>query len=75
MDLPRAADFQRVVFFTGAGLSKESGVPTYRIVGEAAASVGQSVRIVGRTSGERSGNVTNTCISTESVFLARTMPP
>lgn len=27
---PRLADFQRVLFFTGAGLSAESGVPTYR---------------------------------------------
>ncbi|MFZ9887068.1 MAG: SIR2 family NAD-dependent protein deacylase [Myxococcota bacterium] len=30
MNLPRARDFRRVVFFTGAGLSRESGVPTYR---------------------------------------------
>jgi NAD-dependent deacetylase len=29
-DLPRLADFKRVVFFTGAGLSAESGIPTYR---------------------------------------------
>src|ERR1700677_451197 len=28
--LPRFADFKRVVFFTGAGLSAESGIPTYR---------------------------------------------
>ena len=28
--LPKVADFQRVVFFTGAGLSAESGIPTYR---------------------------------------------
>ena len=28
--LPRLADFRRVVFFTGAGLSAESGIPTYR---------------------------------------------
>lgn len=27
---PRFADFERVVFFTGAGLSAESGIPTYR---------------------------------------------
>jgi len=27
---PRFADFQRVLFFTGAGLSAESGIPTYR---------------------------------------------
>lgn len=27
---PRFADFQRIVFFTGAGLSVESGIPTYR---------------------------------------------
>lgn len=31
--LPRFADFQRIVFFTGAGLSAESGIPTYRGVG------------------------------------------
>ena len=31
MELPvRVADFQNVVFFTGAGMSAESGVPTYR---------------------------------------------
>lgn len=28
--LPRLYDFERVVFFTGAGLSAESGIPTYR---------------------------------------------
>jgi NAD-dependent deacetylase len=28
--LPRLRDFRRIVFFTGAGLSAESGVPTYR---------------------------------------------
>jgi NAD-dependent deacetylase len=28
--LPRFRDFQRIVFFTGAGLSAESGIPTYR---------------------------------------------
>jgi len=28
--LPRLGDFRRVVFFTGAGLSAESGIPTYR---------------------------------------------
>ncbi|CAN5924448.1 NAD-dependent deacylase [soil metagenome] len=27
---PRFADFQRIVFFTGAGLSAESGIPTFR---------------------------------------------
>ena len=27
---PRFSEFQRVVFFTGAGLSAESGIPTYR---------------------------------------------
>ena len=26
----RLRDFRRVVFFTGAGLSAESGIPTYR---------------------------------------------
>jgi len=26
----RLADFERIVFFTGAGLSAESGIPTYR---------------------------------------------
>lgn len=29
-DLPRLEDFERIVFFTGAGLSAESGIPTYR---------------------------------------------
>jgi NAD-dependent deacetylase len=33
MSLPRLIDFDRVVFFTGAGLSAESGVPTYRGAG------------------------------------------
>jgi len=28
--VPRFADFRRIVFFTGAGLSAESGIPTYR---------------------------------------------
>jgi NAD-dependent deacetylase len=28
--LPRIRDFSRIVFFTGAGMSAESGVPTYR---------------------------------------------
>lgn len=28
--IPRLADFERIVFFTGAGLSVESGIPTYR---------------------------------------------
>ena len=28
--VPRFADFQRIVFFTGAGLSAESGIPTFR---------------------------------------------
>jgi NAD-dependent deacetylase len=27
---PRFHDFERIVFFTGAGLSSESGIPTYR---------------------------------------------
>lgn len=27
---PRLSDFERIVFFTGAGLSAESGIPTYR---------------------------------------------
>jgi len=27
---PRLRDFERIVFFTGAGLSAESGIPTYR---------------------------------------------
>jgi NAD-dependent protein deacetylase/lipoamidase len=30
MSTPRFADFQRILFFTGAGLSAESGIPTYR---------------------------------------------
>ncbi len=30
MSIPRLSDFERVVFFTGAGLSAESGIPTYR---------------------------------------------
>lgn len=30
MAIPRFADFQRILFFTGAGLSAESGIPTYR---------------------------------------------
>ena len=30
MTIPRFADFQRILFFTGAGLSAESGIPTYR---------------------------------------------
>jgi NAD-dependent deacetylase len=30
MSIPRLSDFDRVVFFTGAGLSAESGIPTYR---------------------------------------------
>ena len=30
VELPRVSDFQRVVFFTGAGMSAASGVPTYR---------------------------------------------
>lgn len=30
MSAPRFADFERVLFFTGAGLSSESGIPTYR---------------------------------------------
>jgi NAD-dependent deacetylase len=30
MSAPRFADFQRILFFTGAGLSAESGIPTYR---------------------------------------------
>ena len=29
-ETPELASFQRIVFFTGAGLSAESGVPTYR---------------------------------------------
>lgn len=30
---PRLCDFKRIVFFTGAGMSAESGVPTYRGAG------------------------------------------
>jgi NAD-dependent deacetylase len=30
MDPPRIKDFHRIVFFTGAGMSAESGIPTYR---------------------------------------------
>ena len=30
MSPPRFADFERILFFTGAGLSAESGIPTYR---------------------------------------------
>lgn len=30
MPTPRFADFERILFFTGAGLSAESGIPTYR---------------------------------------------
>ena len=30
MTTPRFRDFEQVVFFTGAGLSAESGIPTYR---------------------------------------------
>lgn len=30
MTPPRFRDYQRIVFFTGAGLSVESGIPTYR---------------------------------------------
>ena len=30
---PRIRDFERIVFFTGAGLSSESGIPTYRGAG------------------------------------------
>lgn len=33
MSAPRLRDFNRVVFFTGAGMSAESGVPTYRGAG------------------------------------------
>ena len=29
-ELPRLRDYERPVFFTGAGLSAESGIPTYR---------------------------------------------
>ncbi len=32
-DVPRFADFERVVLFSGAGMSAESGVPTYRGAG------------------------------------------
>ena len=30
MSIPQIRDFKRVVFFTGAGMSAQSGVPTYR---------------------------------------------
>jgi NAD-dependent deacetylase len=30
MSAPRFRDFEKIVFFTGAGLSAESGIPTYR---------------------------------------------
>lgn len=30
MTIPRLGNFKRIVFFTGAGLSAESGIPTYR---------------------------------------------
>src|SRR6185369_9945530 len=30
MSIPKLADYKRIVFFTGAGLSAESGIPTYR---------------------------------------------
>lgn len=33
MPVLRFADFRRIVFFTGAGLSAESGIPTYRGAG------------------------------------------
>jgi NAD-dependent deacetylase len=33
MSDPRLGDFSRIVFFTGAGMSAESGVPTYRGAG------------------------------------------
>lgn len=33
MNVPKFADFERIVFFTGAGLSAESGIATYRGVG------------------------------------------
>jgi NAD-dependent deacetylase len=33
METPRFSDFERIVFFTGAGISVESGIPTYRGVG------------------------------------------
>ncbi len=29
-DIPHLSEFERLVFFTGAGLSAESGIPTYR---------------------------------------------
>ncbi|MEO1272918.1 MAG: NAD-dependent deacylase [Myxococcota bacterium] len=32
-DLPQVTDFERIVFFTGAGMSAASGVPTYRGAG------------------------------------------
>ena len=32
-DPMRFKDFERIVFFTGAGMSAESGVPTYRGAG------------------------------------------
>ena len=31
--IPKLSDFDRIVFFTGAGLSSESGIPTYRGAG------------------------------------------
>lgn len=33
MKTPRLKDFQKIVFFTGAGMSAQSGVPTYRGAG------------------------------------------
>lgn len=33
MTTPRFADYERILFFTGAGLSAESGIPTYRGAG------------------------------------------
>jgi NAD-dependent deacetylase len=30
MNPPRLKEYQRIVFFTGAGMSAESGIPTYR---------------------------------------------
>jgi NAD-dependent deacetylase len=33
MTLPKIKDHQHVVFFTGAGMSAESGIPTYRGIG------------------------------------------
>jgi NAD-dependent deacetylase len=30
MSTPKLSDYKRIVFFTGAGLSAESGIPTYR---------------------------------------------